>query len=206
MSLRFLLWEDVDSDRDVIHFNAKFENDYTLPMHPQLKAALLRWREALSKQAERNLARAATTSDPKKAAKWRGLAVALSAPDTANVLLTYTGQPLCHTTVAKQAKWRAGRVGVLRHADPSKVGKENTSRVHPHAFRRTSSTLLREKGTTRRHRRLPQPQGPEHDARALRLHLDAAEAEDRDGADAVSKKRRKLKQPLGRRRTAQPPR
>ena len=146
MSLRFLLWEDVDFDRDVIHFNAKFENDYTLPMHPQLKAALLRWREALSKQAECNLARAATTSDPKKAAKLRGLAVALSAPDTANVLLTYTGQPLCHTTLAKQAKWRAGRVGVLRHADPSKVGKENKSRVHPHAFRRTSSTLLREKG------------------------------------------------------------
>ena len=121
MSLRFLLWSDVDFERGVIHLNAKAGNDYTVWMHPQLRAALLRWHDEVLKQAEAN----------------RDVRVALSDPETAYVLLTRTGRPLCHSTMAKQAKRRAGRVGVLRHADRSKVGKENTSRVSPHALRRT---------------------------------------------------------------------
>jgi integrase/recombinase XerD len=131
MSLRFLLWSDVDFELGEIHFNAKFKNHYTVPMHPQLDAALRRWRDEVLKQAEKN----------------HDIKVALCDPDTAYVLLTRTGRPLCHTTIAKQAKWRAGRVGVLRHADPNKVGKENASKVHPHAFRRTAGTLLRRSGT-----------------------------------------------------------
>jgi integrase len=130
ISLRNLLWSDVDFERNVIHFDAKFNDAYTVHMHPQLKAALLRWRDAVEKQAERRQA----------------VRVALTDPDTAFVLLTCNGLPLCHTSIAKQCKLRAARVGVLLHHDPSKVGKENWSRIHPHAFRRTAATLLREKG------------------------------------------------------------
>lgn len=130
MSLRFLLWSDVDFEREVIHFNAKADNDYTLPMHPQLKAALLRWRDEVLRMAATN----------------RVVKAALSDPDTAHVLLTYNGRPLCHSTIAKQCKLRAARVGVLRHPDRSKVGKENWSQAHPHAFRRTAGTRLRESG------------------------------------------------------------
>jgi integrase len=145
-SFRHLLWSDVDFQSGDIHFNAKFGNDYTLPMHPQLKAALLRWHKAVHEMAEKRLARAADTSDPEKAALLRGMANALADPDTAYVLLTYNGNPLCHSTIAKQSKWRAARVGILPHADPTKVCKENTSRVHPHAFRRTRGTQLRARG------------------------------------------------------------
>jgi integrase len=130
MSLRFLLWSDVVFERNEIHFNAKAGNDYTVFMHPQLKAALLRWYDEVHQVAEKNLL----------------IRSALADRDTAYVLLTRNGRPLCHSTMAKQAKWRAQRVGVLPHADRNAVGKENASRIHPHAIRRTRGTQLRSQG------------------------------------------------------------
>jgi integrase len=46
-SLRFLRWRDVDFEGDLVHFRAKRDRDYTLPLHPQLRAALLRWRDVV---------------------------------------------------------------------------------------------------------------------------------------------------------------
>ena len=148
MSLRNLRWEDVDLERGLLHFNAKFENDYSLPMHPQLKAALLRWQREVVKLAERYLLRARelASSKPEKAAEWRGLAAALEDPETAYVLLSRTGRQLCGSTIAKQSKWRAARVDLLPHANPAAVSPENKSRVSPHAFRRSGAQNLRSKG------------------------------------------------------------
>ena len=64
ISLRNLLWSDVDFERNVIHFDAKFNDAYTVHMHPQLKAALLRWRDAVEKQAERRQAVRVALTDP----------------------------------------------------------------------------------------------------------------------------------------------
>jgi integrase/recombinase XerC len=129
-SLRFLRWRDVDFEGDLIHFQAKRDRDYTLPLHPQLRAALLRWREVVLDQAQRNPA----------------VRAALSHPDTAYVLLTRNGRPLCHSTLAKQAKWRAARVGILPHPPSAHVGHENKSQVTPHAFRRSFAQIQRSRG------------------------------------------------------------
>lgn len=71
-SLRDLRWPDVDFDQELLHFNAKFENHYTLPLHPQLRAALLRYRDWVFDEAGRN----------------PHILDALRNPDTAYVLLT----------------------------------------------------------------------------------------------------------------------
>jgi len=52
-SLRQLLWQDVDLEQNLIHFNAKFDTHYTLPIHPQLRAALIRWVEAVEELKQR---------------------------------------------------------------------------------------------------------------------------------------------------------
>ena len=130
-SLRFLLWENVDFVNNEIHFDvAKGDQAYTVPMHLELKAALLRWQAALEKQA----------------AKRPAVAAALTSPETAHVLLTTNGKPLCHSTMSKQFKSRANRAGVRRHAAGAIVGKENKSRVSTHWARRTVATSLRRKG------------------------------------------------------------
>jgi site-specific recombinase XerD len=74
------------------------------------------------------------------------VAAALSNPETAYVLLTTKGKPLCHSTMSKQFKWRAKRAGVRVHAAGALVGKENKSRVSTHWARRTVATSLRRKG------------------------------------------------------------
>lgn len=129
-SLRFLRWRDVDFEGDLIHFRAKRDRDYTLPVHPQLRAALLRYRDHVETLAARSLA----------------IREALSHPDTAYVLLTKNGKPLCHSTMAKQAKWRAARVGILLHPPAAEVGRENKSQVTPHAFRRSFAQIQRSRG------------------------------------------------------------
>ena len=131
-SLRFLLWPDVDLANDEIHLDrAKGDKAYTLPLHPELKAALLRWRSRQQEQAERHPA----------------VAAALADPETASVLLTREGRPLSHSTIAKQYKWRAKRAGVKLHGANAAVNYENKSRVSPHAARRTVGTSLRRNGT-----------------------------------------------------------
>jgi integrase len=130
-SLRFLLWENVDFVKNEIHFDvAKGDKFYTVPMHLELKAALFRWQAAQEKQAAKNPA----------------IAVALTSPETAYVLLTSNGLPLSHSTMSKQFKWRANRAGVRAHAAGALVGRENKSRVSTHWARRTVATSLRRKG------------------------------------------------------------
>jgi integrase/recombinase XerD len=129
-SLRFLCWRDVDFEGDLIHFKAKRDRDYTLPIHPQLRAALLRWRDVVEGQSVKNTA----------------IREALSHPNTAYVLLTKNGKPLSHSTMAKQAKWRAARVGILPHPPSAQVGYENKSQVTPHAFRRSFAQIQRSRG------------------------------------------------------------
>lgn len=130
-SLRFLRREDVDYINNEIHLDrAKGDKAYTLPLHAELKAALLRWEDRQDEQAETNAA----------------LRAALADPDTAYVLLTYKGLPLCHSTMAKQYKWRAKRAGVRAHGLNAVVGVENKSKVSPHAARRTAGTSLRRNG------------------------------------------------------------
>ena len=130
-SIRDILWKDVDFERNVIHFNAKFDNDYTLPMHPQLRAALLRWREEQREEAERR---------PK-------IAHALANPETAWVLLTRNGKQLSHSTLGKMVKWRAARAGLYPHPPGSEVPYENKSQLSPHALRRSFAVLMRSAGT-----------------------------------------------------------
>lgn len=129
-SLRFLRWKDVDFEGDLIHFKAKRDRDYTLPLHPQLRAALLRWHDVVLSEAASNPA----------------IKRALSHPETAFVLLTRNGKPLCHSTMAKQVKWRAARVGILLHPPSAHVGRENKSQVTPHAFRRSFAQIQRSRG------------------------------------------------------------
>lgn len=130
-SLRYLLWNDVDFANDEIHLDrAKGDKAYTLPLHPELKAALLRWRSRQQEQSDRNPAVAAALADP----EW------------AYVLLTKNGRRLSHSTIAKQYKWRAARAGVRPHSERAVVNYENKSRVSPHAARRTVGTSLRRSG------------------------------------------------------------
>jgi integrase len=130
-SLRALLWQHVDFANEVIYFDtAKGDKAYSIAMHLQLKAALLRWRIRQQEEAADNLL----------------VAAALADPDTAYVLLTREGKPLSHSTIAKQYKWRAKRAGVRPHSPNAIVGRENTSKVSPHAARRTAGTTMRRNG------------------------------------------------------------
>jgi integrase len=127
-SLRYLLWENVDFVNSELHFDvAKGDSAYTVPMHPELKAALYRWQGAQEKQAAKN----------------DEVAAALANPETAYVLLTKTGKRLSHSTMSKQFKWRADRAKVRPHAAGAAVSKENKSRVSTHWARRTVATTLR---------------------------------------------------------------
>lgn len=129
-SLRGLRWGDVDFEQELLHFNAKFRNDYTLPLHPQLKAALLRWLGWISEEAARN----------------ERIDEALADPRTAFVLLTRNGRQLSDSILSKQAKWRAARVGIRRHPSGACVGRENKSQVSAHVFRRSYAQLERSRG------------------------------------------------------------
>lgn len=129
-SIRGLHWDDIDFDANLIHFQGKRRKNYTLPIHDQLRAALLRWRREQASQAESNPA----------------LEAALADSSTAYTLLTRKGQPISHTTLGKQVKWRAARAGILPHSDSATVGRENKSRLSPHALRRSFATILRSQG------------------------------------------------------------
>jgi integrase len=48
--------------------------------------------------------------------------------------------------MAKQAKWRAARVGILPHPPAANVGRENKSQVSLHAFRRSFAQIQRSRG------------------------------------------------------------
>jgi integrase len=125
--VRRLRWEDVDFERKEISFHTRSKSKFNVvPLHPELDAALRRWKAQQEHAARRN----------------ERLAAALADPETAFVLLTYNGKPLAHSTPAKQLKWRAARVGVKPHRLAAVVGRENTSRVHPHALRRTWATRM----------------------------------------------------------------
>jgi integrase len=127
-SLRYLLWENVDFVSNEIHFDvAKGDEAYTVPMHPELKAALYRWQAAQEKEA----------------AKREAVAEALADPQTAYVLLTKNGKRLSHSTMSKQFKWRAKRAGVRPHSAKAVVNPENKSKVSTHWARRTVATTLR---------------------------------------------------------------
>lgn len=127
-SVRRLRWVSIDFENNEITFeDAKGERPYTIPLHPELKAALLRWRSVQRREGRR----------------WPAIAAALSDPETAFVLLTRNGRPLSHSTLAKQYKWRARRAGVRLHPEGAQVNAENTSEVSPHWARRTGGTELR---------------------------------------------------------------
>lgn len=128
--VRGLRWEDIDLAHNEIHFRAKMKKHNAVPVHPELRVALVRWKAAQAKAAETN----------------SQIAAALSVPETAYVLLTATGKPLAHSTIAKQVKWRAHRAGLGLHTDGSKVGAENKSRLHPHALRRSWATVMLNSG------------------------------------------------------------
>ena len=130
-SIGDILWTDVDFERNVIHLNAKNGKHYTLPIHPQLRAALLRWRHEQVENAE---------SNPK-------VTRALENPETAWVLLTRNGKKLSHSTLGKQAKWRAARAGLYPHPLGASVSYENKSQLSPHALRRSFAVLMRSEGT-----------------------------------------------------------
>jgi site-specific recombinase XerD len=100
-------------------------------MHPQLRAALLRWRDEQIEQAEQS---------PK-------LAQALANPETAWVLLTRNGKRLSHSTLAKQVKWRAARAGLYPHPPGVMVSYENKSQMSPHTLRRSFGVNMRAAGT-----------------------------------------------------------
>lgn len=129
-AIRFLRWEDVDLAADEIRVRSKGGKTTAIPMHPQLRAALLRWREAQRREAECRAADGETD-----------LAAALGDPDSAFVLLTRAGRPLAHSTIAKQVKWRAARAGLVRHGAKALVGSENKSKLHPHALRRSWASI-----------------------------------------------------------------
>ena len=132
-SIAGLRWRDIDFDGNLIHFDiAKAGASYSLPMHAELRAALLRWR---SEQIDESATNAA-------------IAQALQNEETAFVLLTRNGRAVAKTTLAKQLKWRAARVNILAHAQrPDKAG-ENKSKLSPHAIRRSVATMLRKEGKT----------------------------------------------------------
>jgi integrase/recombinase XerD len=124
-ALRWLLWSDVDFTTQEISLRSKGGKTTQIPMHPELYGALRRWQQAQRKKAETNPT----------------LALALEDPETAYLLLTWRGLPLSHSTIAKQVKWRAVRCGVTPHGKTAKVGKENKSKLHPHALRRSWATI-----------------------------------------------------------------
>jgi|SRR5581483_6120481 len=129
-AIRLLLWEDIDFPSKQIRFREKFGKVTHIPMHHELYSALKRWQEAQRREAEKH---------PK-------LAEALKDTERAFVLLTPTGKPLAHSTIGKQVKFRANRCGIARHTPSAKVGKENKSKLHPHALRRSWATIQLNKG------------------------------------------------------------
>lgn len=129
--IQHLRWRDVDFDRREIGSRGKFGKTNVIPMHEQLYAALRRWQVEQRRESEQH---------PQ-------LAAALADPERAYVLLTDAGKKLAHSTISKQLKWRAARVGLLAHADASSVGDENKSRISPHVLRRTFATLALNDGT-----------------------------------------------------------
>jgi integrase/recombinase XerD len=127
-SIALLLWSDVNFATNEISFREpKNGRSYTLPMHPQLRAALLRWQEAQLREAKR----------------WEKIEKALQFEHTAFVLLTRNGKPVATSTLAKQLKWRAARAGVLCHPVPRGRHGENKSEIYPHMIRRSVATSLR---------------------------------------------------------------
>ena len=128
--IRGLRWDDIDFRNDEINFLTKFAKHNAVPIHPELKVALMRWKKAQGRAAETNPM----------------IAAALSDPDRAFVLLTTNGKPLAHSTVAKQVKWRAARVGLRLHTGSTTVGLENKSKLHPHVLRRSWATLMLNSG------------------------------------------------------------
>jgi integrase/recombinase XerD len=130
-SISQLRWADVDFEQKLVTFDkAKFDRSYTLALHPQLEAALLRWRDAQQRQAKKNSA----------------VAGALANEETAYVLLTRAGRPVARTTLSKQLKWRAARAGILAYEEPRGRFRENTSALSPHMIRRSMATMLRNQG------------------------------------------------------------
>jgi hypothetical protein len=69
----------------------------------------------------------------KQAQKFPAVAAALTSPESAYVLLTTEGKPLCHSTMSKQFKWRARRAGVRVHAAGAVVGADAVAGVEQKA-------------------------------------------------------------------------
>ncbi len=127
-SVAGIRWSDVSFDNDEIWLDrAKGDECYSVPLHPELRNALLWWKLAQARQAETNPLIAEALDDPK----------------TAYVLLTKHGQPVAKQTIAKQIDWRASRACVARF----KVAHgEKKTRVTPHVIRRSMATYMRRQG------------------------------------------------------------
>jgi integrase len=121
------LWSDIDLDQGTWEVVGKYDEVDVFVLAPPLVRALRLHRRQQLAEAEQNTA----------------MRDALSDPDRAHVLLTTTGKPMTPMNVYKTLRRHAVRAGVGVRDAPSKwdsaAGK--TSRVTPHALRRTWATL-----------------------------------------------------------------
>lgn len=166
-------WRDLDLDAGVWTIpTAKGDKVDEFDLHPMLVRELRAYRRWQLQQAQRNDA----------------LRSALSDPDTAFVLLTYSGRRVHPNTITKTIKWRAVRAGVAVKDAPGvrDVPGGQTSQVSPHALRRAWADIaLNEEGvpldvvaealnhadvaTTRRHYARTKPERARKAVRDLRL-------------------------------------
>lgn len=119
--LRGLRWKDVDFGSQTMLLHGKNDTYRMLDIHPRLMGELRMWYVHQTRDAERNEAVARAKGDP----------------ETDFVLLSRNGRQVAQTTLMKQLKVRAARVGLHVTGD-----EQNPSRVHPHALRRTLATML----------------------------------------------------------------
>lgn len=119
-------WDDVDLDRRTWSVLGKGGKRDEFALHPELVREFRVYRRWQEGEARRN----------------SHIAAALADPRMAYVLLTRNGRRTPPETVAKMVKWRATRagIGVVPARGKWDVPGGKTSRVSPHALRRTWAT------------------------------------------------------------------
>jgi site-specific recombinase XerD len=140
-TMQNIQWSDIDFERLVVTLTeVKHGQAGELPVHAKLARRWLRWREEQREQA----LELAAKGNPR-------MLHALCDRERERLFLTRNGRPVATSTFAKQLKWRARRAGVRVHAPYARVGRENTSAVHPHAARRGWASAARRRGRGAEH-------------------------------------------------------
>lgn len=124
--IRRLRWCDIDLREATMLLCGKRERYRVIDIHPILMGELRLWLVTQLDEAVANPA----------------VAAAKTSPDTDHVLLTRSGRMLAKTTIGRQLKRRAVHAGIRIVA----TGDDVTSRVSPHALRRTFATILLNSG------------------------------------------------------------